>query len=91
MTAPFQGSRHEHLLPYIFNGQNFQMKKPKSKNPKARRAKVPPPQIFVLTVEESPPRYARASIRIKAGQYCYLMWRDGKRVRNFYLGKHRDS
>ena len=67
------------------------MKKPKAQKKKPRRAKPAPPQIFVLTSEEAPTRYARASIRVKAGQYCYLMWRDGKRVRNFYLGKRREA
>ncbi len=67
------------------------MQKQKTQNRKTRRVKSDPPQIFVLTMEEAEPRYARASIRIKAGQYCYLMWRDGERVRNFYLGKRRVS
>jgi hypothetical protein len=35
--------------------------------------------------------YAKASIRIKAGEYQYLTWRDGGRVRTFYLGRKRKS
>jgi len=67
------------------------MKKRKAQKEKARRSKPSPPKIFVLTSDGGPPRYARASIRVKAGQYCYLMWRDGNRVRNFYLGKRREA
>jgi hypothetical protein len=33
--------------------------------------------------------YAKASIRVKAGEYQYLTWRDGDQVRTFYLGKKR--
>lgn len=67
------------------------MKKIKTQGRKNGRAKPEPPKIFVLTGDEHEQRYARASIRVKAGQYCYLMWRDGERVRNFYLGKRRES
>lgn len=56
-------------------------------NSNERRA-MPPPRIFVCTSPE--PYYAhdfsRAHIRNKSG-YVYLAWREGKRVRNFYLGK----
>jgi hypothetical protein len=34
---------------------------------------------------------AKASIRIKSGEYQYLTWRDGDQVRTFYLGKKRQS
>lgn len=67
------------------------MKKRNAPKGKSRRAKPAPPQIFVLTTDDTPARYARASIRVKAGQYCYLVWREGNRVRNFYLGKRREA
>jgi hypothetical protein len=54
----------------------------------AARRSNPPPVIYVAT---SPEPYhvrelSRAHIRNKRG-YVYLAWRDGDRVRNFYLGK----
>lgn len=36
------------------------------------------------------PRYAPAKIRLRKGVYRYLIWRDGERKREFYLGKVRD-
>lgn len=35
------------------------------------------------------PAMAKASIRVKAGEYQYLTWRDGNQVRTFYLGRKR--
>jgi hypothetical protein len=32
---------------------------------------------------------AKASIRVKAGEYQYLTWRDGNQVRTFYLGRKK--
>jgi hypothetical protein len=56
-----------------------------------RRATPPKPEIFVRIAGSRWRGYARASIRVKAGQYNYLVWRDGDRIRNFYLGKRRKS
>jgi hypothetical protein len=67
------------------------MRKTKSAIAKARRAKPEKPEIFVRTQEERFPRYAHASIPVKAGNYLYLVWRDGGRIRNFYLGKKKIS
>jgi hypothetical protein len=67
------------------------MRKTKSAIAKPRRAKPEKPEIFVRTREERWPRYAHASIRVKAGKYLYLAWRDGGRIRNFYLGQKRNS
>lgn len=67
------------------------MQKRKSAIAKARRAKPEKPEIFVRTVGERWPRFAHASIRVKAGKYLYLVWRDGGRIRNFYLGQKRIS
>jgi hypothetical protein len=35
--------------------------------------------------------FAKASIRVKAGEYQYLTWRDRDQVRTFYLGRKRKS
>ena len=65
------------------------MKKSKTAIVKRRRVKADIPEIFVRVREGWRSSYARASIRIKAGRYLYLVWRDGGRIRNFYLGKKR--
>jgi hypothetical protein len=67
------------------------MTKPKSAIATPRRAKPEKPEIFVRVSEGWRSSYARASIRVKAGQYNYLVWRDGGRVRNLYLGKKKKS
>jgi len=63
------------------------MKKRATKKTAARRPKQEAPQIFVLISDKGQPTYARASIRVKPGQYRYLRWRAGKHVKGFYLGK----
>src|SRR5574340_729038 len=53
----------------------------------ARRAS--PPEIFVKCLDRERPwrdPYARAHLRNRNG-YVYLTWRDGEKVRGFYLGK----
>jgi hypothetical protein len=67
------------------------MRKAKKTIGPKRRLKPEKPEIFVRTREERWPRFAHASIRIKSGKYAYLVWRDGGRVRNFYLGQKRIS
>jgi hypothetical protein len=54
----------------------------------AARRVSPPPVIYVATKPESYylKDLSRAHLRNKRG-YVYLAWRDGDRVRNFYLGK----
>jgi len=79
------------LLPYIPRIWKNPMRKPKSAIATRRRVKVETPEIFVRVREGWRSSYARASIRIKAGRYLYLVWRDGGRIRNFYLGKKRKS
>ena len=51
------------------------------------------PDIYVKLQERDAwrPAMAKASIRIKAGEYQYLTWRDGSQVRTFYLGRKRKS
>lgn len=54
----------------------------------AERRVNPPPQIYVRVEGSHSWResYARAHLRIRKG-YVYLAWRDGGRVREFYIGK----
>jgi hypothetical protein len=55
------------------------------------RTKQPPPRIFVRTCEIPwQLAYARAHLRNKRG-YLYLSWRDGKKIRTYYLGKAPNS
>ena len=47
------------------------------------------PEIFVKAIDREHPwrdPYARAHLRNRKG-YVYLTWRDGAKVRTFYLGK----
>lgn len=55
------------------------------------RPKAEIPEIFVKTTNAMRSEYARAHIRVKGGKYLYLAWKDGDRVRNFYLGQKRNS
>jgi hypothetical protein len=78
-------------LPYISVDRGNARKKRPRTIVKSRRAKPEMPEIFVRTKNERFPRYAHASIRVKAGRYAYLVWRDGGRIRNFYLGAKRNA
>lgn len=53
---------------------------------KSRAIPAQPPQIFVRTGGSSAHRFHRAHLRNRKG-YVYLSWRDGEKVRTFYLGK----
>lgn len=57
---------------------------------KKRRAKAEVPEIFVKVTDGTRSDYARAGIRVKGGKYHYLQWRDGQRIRYFYLGAKRN-
>lgn len=35
-------------------------------------------------------QYASAHIRVKAGRYIYLEWREGASIRSLYLGTRRE-
>lgn len=66
--------------------------------PKAKKTIVPPrrvkaeiPDIYVKTSDTWRGSYAQAKIRVKSGKYLYLQWRDGDRIRSFYLGQKRNS
>jgi hypothetical protein len=50
-----------------------------------------PPTLFVLGEASGfTPKYCRAHLRNMRG-YLVLQWRDGARVRSYYLGKARKS
>lgn len=57
------------------------------------QSEAKPPEIFVKLGRDSyfRPAYARAHIRVKAGEYQYLQWREDQRVRSLYLGRKRKS
>lgn len=78
-------------MPYILRIRKKTMKKSKSTIVMKRRAKPETPEIFVRIGDGWRGHYARASIRVKSGKYVYLVWRDGGHIRNFYLGRKRDS
>jgi hypothetical protein len=63
----------------------------KRKKTIAAECRAKAPELFVKVTGERgwPYHYARAHIRVKAGEYNYLVWRDGERIRNLYLGRKR--
>jgi len=65
------------------------MRKQKVAIAKPRRVTPDKPEIYVRVQDGWKSNYAHASIRVKAGQYNYLVWRDGDQIRNFYLGKKK--
>lgn len=56
-----------------------------------RKVKADPPEIFVKVTDGYRTDYARAGIRVKGGKYQYLQWRDGDRIRYFYLGAKKNA
>ena len=57
------------------------------RSPGPRREQQTPPEIYVRAGEgQWSGRYHRAHLRNRRG-YLELCWRDGERVRSFYLGK----
>jgi hypothetical protein len=59
-----------------------------AKRSRAKTEESKPPQIFV---RQGWGRYARAHIRVKAGLYNYLVWRDEEHIRSLYLGRKRKA
>ena len=57
------------------------------------QSKASAPEIFVKVSKEAhwKSEYARAHIRVKAGEYQYLQWRENDRIRSLYLGRKRKS
>ena len=79
------------LLPY--NGGTI-VKTKKVRSQRAIAKSRSKPEIFVRIkgkYDWQGSVYAKASIRIKSGEYQYLTWRDGGQVRTFYLGRKRKS
>jgi len=73
------------LSPTTRRDRDARKKRPRLAIAKSRAT----PEIYVALTEQVhtwSPRMARAHLRNKRG-YVYLCWREGKRVRNFYLGK----
>ena len=66
------------------------MRKPQKPAIVDSRPRAEIPEIFVKTTNAMRAEYARAHIRVKGGKYLYLAWKDGDRVRNFYLGQKRN-
>jgi hypothetical protein len=66
------------------------MHKPKNAAIADSRPKGEIPEIFVKTTNAMRTEYARAHIRVKGGKYLYLAWKDGDRVRNFYMGQRKN-
>jgi hypothetical protein len=62
-------------------------KKDPSRSPGPSRTN-PPPDIYVRVEGQNTwsTKYASAHLRNRKG-YVYLTWRDGEKVRSFYLGK----
>jgi hypothetical protein len=63
-------------------------RKPSRKNDRSRRGV--PPEIFVRINTDGlwvHSRFSKAHIRIRKGCFQYLVWRDGKKTCEFYLGK----
>jgi hypothetical protein len=66
------------------------MRKTKNTIVNEGRPRAEIPEIFVKTTNAMRAEYARAHLRVKGGKYVYLAWKDGDRVRNFYLGQKRN-
>jgi hypothetical protein len=52
------------------------------------------PEIYVKTAGGElyrSPVYAKAHIRTRRGCYRFLVWRDGGKIRELYLGRVRDA
>jgi len=52
-----------------------------------REAQLPPLFVRLRDSEYYGAKYAQARVRIRRGCYQYLVWRDGDKTREFYLGK----
>jgi hypothetical protein len=68
------------------------MTKTRTKRPIAKSRTIEP-EIYVRVSDRDSWRvaYAKAKIRVRAGEYQYLQWRDAGRVRSLYLGRKRTS
>jgi len=59
----------------------------------ASKSRTIEPEIYVRVSDRESWRvaYAKAKIRVRAGEYQYLQWREAGRVRSLYLGRKRKS
>jgi hypothetical protein len=66
------------------------LKKAITKSKRAKKRPLPPPEIYVLGINEpgffAGPRYCKAHLCFKKG-FLYLQWKDNGKVRSFYLRK----
>lgn len=66
------------------------MKKAAVKSKRAKKRPLPPPEIYVLGINNpgffAGPRYCKAHLCFKKG-FLYLQWKDNGKVRSFYLRK----
>jgi hypothetical protein len=53
----------------------------------ARRVEMPDLFVAVGKGAFGAAKYVRAHFRVRREKYRYLVWRDGSRIREFYLGK----
>jgi hypothetical protein len=74
-------------LPYKRKRSLSPAKRSKKRPPEPRRV----PEIYVKTGGDggiyNPAVYAKAHIRIRRGCYRFLVWRDGGKIRELYLGR----
>ena len=77
-------------LPYKKNGRT-RGRKPAAKT-SIGGSRVHVPDIYVATPGHLGwnKDYAKAHIRVRRGCYRFLAWREGEKVREFYLGKVRE-
>jgi hypothetical protein len=68
------------------------MKNAKRKRPIVR-SRATAAELYVKTGESKwrGPTMAKAKIRVRAGEYQYLQWRDAGQVRSLYLGRKRTA
>lgn len=74
-------------LPY--SGRSADGKLKRGRNAAIAGSRVSVPEIFVRFQARVYPyeRIVKAHIRIRSGCYRYLVWREGRRLHEFYLGK----
>jgi len=77
-------------LPYKRKRSSRRAKRPRKPSIVKRRAT--PPDIYVHFGHDSVwgSGVAKAHIRVRRGCYRFLVWREGNKVREFYLGRLRN-
>src|ERR1700687_316567 len=101
LGGPGAGARPDHPTPgaefvnilFALHWRTIvQMKKP-TRKPAIAKSRAPAPEIYVKTGESNwrGPAMAKAEMRVRAGEYQYLQWREAGTVRSFYLGRKRKA